>query len=110
MDAQKETETAFPFSLADEVFQLLKERDLQCVRYCDLDYKNSRLGSRFRYVDEFVRSTEGRFTLCKTLLGLFRLIAIRKGEGRKAMEPFLRLLCRNRPRPIAILQHDADMF
>ena len=110
LDAQKETETAFPFSLADEVFQLLKERDLQCVRYCDLDYKNSRLGSRFRYVDEFVRATEGRFTPFKTLLCLFRLVAIRKGEGRKAMEPLLRFLCRNRPRPIAILQHDADMF
>ena len=104
-----ETEAAFPLSLADDVFRLLKERDVECLRYCDLDYKRS-WGSDYRYVDEFTRAVEGTFTPIHLLYGLFRLIMIRKGTGKRILTPLVNLLCFKRRRPTAFIQHDADMI
>ena len=106
---ENETEAAFPLSLAEEVFALLRERDIECIRYCDLDFQKS-WGSDYRYLDEFVRAVEGGCNPWTLLYGLFRLVAIRKGEGREAFNGLLNLLCRNRPRPIVFIQHDADMI
>lgn len=106
----KECEAAFPLSLADEVFSLLKARNINCIRYCDLKYKESHLGSRYRYADEFIRASEGKLNPWTAFIGLLRLIVIRKGEGKKRLEPLLRGLSRSRDRPVAILQHDADML
>ncbi len=94
----KECEAAFPLSLADEVFSLLKERNINCIRYCDLKYKESRLGSRYRYADEFIRASEGSLNPWSAIIGLLRLIVIRKGEGKKRLEPFLRKLSQERRR------------
>ena len=110
MSRPVETEVVFPISLAEEVFELLNERKANCVRYCDLDYESCVLGSRYRYLDEFVRSMEGGFSLNRILIGLLRLILIRKGKDIKFLEPVLHLLSRNRKSPTVILQHDADVM
>jgi len=103
-------QTVFPWSLARDVFTLIRKRNITVIRYRDLQLEES-WGSRFRYLDEFVRQKYGRLnpfsivasiatlgaarTLGNTVLGRWH----RKLENRAHARP-----------PVVIMQHDADLL
>lgn len=103
-----ETEVVFPISLANDVFDILIERNLNVLRYKDLDTKDSWCGSRCRYIDEYVRFKTGSlnpFSFTRAIFTYFILkrytpsyIWISQRFGKK-----------NVPATV-ILQHDADVM
>jgi hypothetical protein len=104
---ETETQTTFPWRLVEQVFDVLEEHKVKCVRYCDLETERSWCGSRYRYLDEFVRFKLRRLGLMATARDLITIglhgsdLAHRppadSGRNRSGSAA-----------PTVILQHDAD--
>src|SRR5690349_12131723 len=65
-----ESQTVFPWSLVEAIFDLLEKRKVTCIRYCDLQTDSSWCGSRYRYLDEFLRFKHQRVGLVSTVRDL----------------------------------------
>ena len=105
-----EEEALFPWSLVDEVFDLIEERDARVLRYCDLDTERSLCGSRLRYFDEFVRFGLGKFGPVSALRTLTRYAVLRGGNRWPILGRLRGMYTKGDRAPTIILQHDADRF
>jgi hypothetical protein len=103
-----EKETVFPISLADEVFDILLDRDIKILKYNDLDTKKSFCGSKCHYLDEYVRFRTGGvnpFLVIRAILSYYLL--------KRHQETYIwlsRQLGRKSFPATVILQHDADVM
>ena len=108
-----ETQVVFPWSLAEGVFDLLQERKIRTIRYCDLDFEGSRVGSAQRYWDEYVRFRSGRVNPL-TVSRAAGAFAFLRWSGRFPAGRFplyhrtIEFLFGKLAAPTVILQHDAD--
>ena len=107
--SDKDAETVFPWSLAEEVFDLLLEQKISIVRYCDLDILNSWCGSRLRYFDEYIKFRTGRKNPVAFLKGFFFYAVLRWG-GVPRLRDFVRKKSRKMQPPTLFLEHDADLM
>jgi hypothetical protein len=106
----KDTETVFPWSLMDEVFDALEERQARTLRYCDLETADSWCGSRLRYLDEYIQFRSGRKTPAAFIEGLFSYAAIRWGDQLPHLNRLVVSRADRHSPPTVILQHDADLL
>jgi len=105
-----ESEGVFPWSLAREVFDLINARGITVKRYRDLEPSRLETPSRFRYIDEYVRSRGSEFTIPATARAVVRLIYIRLGERLPFYDRLAAKLAAGGVPPTVILQHDADLI
>lgn len=99
-----ETETVFPWHFAEEVFDLLQQKQINVIRYRDLEIHHSKLGSRFRYFDEYIKFKTGKISLLSAIRAVSSLISYRFAMNL----PFSSSTCCEPP--VVILQHDADLL
>lgn len=106
-----DTETVFPWHLAKDVFDLLAQKDIKTVRYCDLNYKNSLCGSKLRYLDEYIEFRHGTKGLIPLVVGGLSYTAIRFLSSRSpVIKRIMSRLSRKAQKPTVIIQHDADLL
>jgi hypothetical protein len=106
-----ETEAAFPWSLAEEVFDLLQQRQARILRYCDLKTEASWCGSRWRYLDEFIRFHHDKVNPITTVRTLARYGFLRWGTRYPALDRFrAKRYSDSAGVPTVIIQHDADLL
>ena len=103
-----ETQVVFPWSLAEAVFDLLQERKVRIIRYCDLDFAGSRVGSAQRYWDEYVRFRAGRVNPLTVSSAMVRFAFLRWGGRFPLYQQTINFLFGKSAVPTVILQHDAD--
>lgn len=105
-----DSETVFPWALAEEVFALLREKQVQVTRYCDLDTRSSWFGSSGRYVDEYVRFRAGSTTPLAFAGSLSLYASIRWGRRFDLLQRWVKQRSRDFGPPTVLLQHDADLL
>ena len=103
-------ETVFPWTLVDEVFDELEERQANTVRYCDLATADSWCGSRLRYLDEYIQFRMGSKTPVAFVKGLVSYAGIRWGDRLPLLKRKIEYRSIRKPPPTVILQHDADLL
>jgi len=102
-----EKETAFPWALAEETFQLIRDRGIRVIRYRDLDLKAPLARSSLRYIGEYTNFKYGKVTPLTLAAALLQYWSIRKRLYRNRL--LSKLIRQDRP-PTLILEHDADRF
>jgi len=105
-----DTETVFPWSLVDDVFDVLDERQVQTLRYCDLATTDSWCGCGLRYLDEYIQFRTGRKTPVEFIKGLVSYAAIRWGDKLPRLNRMVVARSVRQSHPTVILQHDADLL
>lgn len=105
-----DTETVFPWTLVDDVFNELEERQAIIRRYCDLDTADAWCGSRLRYVDEYVKFRTGKRTPVAFVEALACYAAIRWERRLPLLNKVVLAKSRMKSPPVVILQHDADLL
>lgn len=113
--AEPANETVFPWSLIEEIFDLILERKIEVIRFCDLDYQHSWCSSRYRYFDEYVRFHGGHFLNPFSVLRCLVLFAFLRGGNRwlkksRTYKTIRDMLFRGSRPPVLILEHDADSW
>jgi len=103
-----ETQAVFPWSLAEAVFDLLEERKVRIIRYCDLDFASSRVGSAQRYWDEYVRFRTGRVNPLTASSAMITFAFLRWAGRYPVFQQTINFLFAKSPAPTVILEHDAD--
>lgn len=103
----RKNETTFPWTLAEEVFEIILKRGISVARYCDIKTDGYLARSAVRYIGEYVNYAYGRVNTVNLLRGTLRLIIYRYGLHRHSA--FAALVRQGRP-PTLILQHDADRW
>lgn len=100
--------TVFPWNLANETFDILKKRKVNFLRYKDLELQKSKLGSKFRYLDEYVKFRTNQTNPLAYPKALFLFASIRWRAKLKKLYKFSKNYSQKCSPPSVIMQHDVD--